>query len=193
MQKRVFPIVEFIATLGPDDDASQPMSKLHAKAGGKCDHVSTYEGSRGCGLAAYMMATCFQDSAVLGSDGKGHDVESDPKWNEEPQRDKASALCQSMIFLRCFPDANTPKYICISYLRAATLAHYDIVFMKKPRVGKMQALELGESLENTFKENPESFVKENGFTWFFCKCVNNPGLKKDCLSMVAGKLGYYHI
>ena len=164
------------------------MSQLNARVGGKCDRASTISGSQGCGLAAYMVATCFQDYTVLGKDGKGVDVHSDLKWKEEPRKPEAHRLCKSMIHFHCVMITG-----CISYLRGAILAHYDIVFMKKAKVDKMHAWELGESLENTLKQNPESFLEKHGFQWFFCKCVSNPGLKEDCLSMVAGKLGYYHI
>ena len=67
---------------------------------------------------------------------------------------------------------------------------YDIVFMKKAKVGKMQAWEVNGSLEKAFKKAPVTFLKQNGFVWYFCKCVSDPGSKADCMSMVTGKLRY---
>ena len=162
------------------------MSQLNARVGGKCDHVSLDSWPKGCGLAAYMVATCFQDYTALGSNGKGYDVKSDLKWKEEPRKARAHALCKSMIHFRC----GVIHTDCISYLRGAILAHYDIVFMKKAKVGEMNARELGESLENAFKKAPVTFLKQNGFVWYFCKCVSDPGSKADCMSMVTGKLRY---
>ena len=163
------------------------MSQLNARVGGKCDRASTISGSQGCGLAAYMVATCFQDYTVLGSNGKGYDVKSDLKWKDEPRKAKADDLCKSTIHLQCRSIHPTD---CISYLRGAILAHYDIVFMKKAKVGKMQAWEVNGSLENAFKKAPVTFLKQNGFVWYFCKCVSDPGSKADCMSMVTGKLRY---
>ena len=155
MQKNDKPDLTFIATLGPEDDSSQKMSQLNARVGGKCERASTISGFQGCGLAAYMVATCFQDYTVLGSNGKGYDVNSDFKWKEEPRKAKAHALCKSTIHYQCVIHND-----CISYLRGAILAHYDIVFMKKAKVGKMHAWELDESLENELKQNPDKFLKK---------------------------------
>ena len=180
--------VTFFATLGPNDDTSTAMSKLNADVGGACDHVSTYEGSQKCGLAAYMMAVCFQADKVLGVNGKGHDVENDIKWSNEPRKTIASDKCLSMIYLRCFTDPNTPAFACISYLRGAKMADYDIVFMKKAAKPVMNVWTLGETVEDPFKKGPEAFIKQNGFSWFFCKCKGNTASeKKECLSMATGK------
>ena len=54
----------------------------------------------------------------------------------------------------------------------------------------MQAWEVNGSLENAFKKAPVTFLKQNGFVWYFCKCVSDPGSKADCMSMVTGKLRY---
>jgi len=176
--------VTFFATIGSNDDTSTAISKLNADVGGACDHVSTYPGSEGCGLAAYMMATCFQNDQVLGVNGKGHDLENDIKWSNEPRKAIALDKCLSMIYLRCFTDANTPAYACISYLRGGKLADYDIIFMKKPAKAVMNVWTLGETVEAPFKDNADEFIKQNGFTWFFCKCKGNSASeKKECLSM----------
>ena len=164
------------------------MSELNARVGGKCDRASTISGSQGCGLAAYMVATCFQDHTVLGSNGRGYDVNSDLKWKEEPRKARADALCKSTIHLQCVKHTD-----CISYLRGAILAHHDIVFMKKAKVDKMHAWEVNESLENAFKKTPVTFLKQNGNVWYFCKCVSDFGSKTECMSMVTGKLGYIYV
>ena len=164
------------------------MSKLNADVGGACDHVSTYKGSQGCGLAAYMMATCFQTDKILGVNWKGHDVENDIKWSNEPRKKIALDQCLSIIYLRCFTDANTPAYACISYLRGGKLADYDIIFMKKAAKPVMNVWTLGETVETSFKKDAKSFINQNGFTWFFCKCKGSSASeKKECLSMATGK------
>merc|ERR1712212_141265 len=152
--------VTFFATIGPNDDTSTAMSKLNADVGGACDHVSTFPGSQKCGLAAYMMATCFQADKVLGVNGKGHDLENDIKWSNEPRKKIALDKCLSMIYLRCFTDANTPAYACVSYLRGGKMADYDIIFIKKAGKPVMHVWTLGETVETPFKKDPKKFINQ---------------------------------
>ena len=179
--------VTFLATIGSNDDTSTAMSKLNADVGGAWDHVSTYKGSQGCGLAAYMMATCFRIDKVLGVNGKSHDVEKDIKWSNESRKTISLDKCLSMIYLRCFTDANTPAYACISYLRGGKLADYDIIFMKKPAKSVMNVWTLGETAEAPFKKDARSFINQNGFTLFFCKCKGSSASGGKCLSRATGK------
>ena len=176
----------FTAHLPGGEDA---ISTLNAKTGGSCDHASTPKPYQGCHLAQYLGATCIQDDSILGEDKKGMDIMKDRKWDQEPQRMEAHSTCKTITSLRCFPDADTPKRVCISYLRAASLANFDIVFVKKAtrpeKESPMTVWELGEPLETLFGADSDKFVKTYGISWFFCKCKGESNTEKEkCFDMI---------
>ena len=192
------PAIQFTAILDPDEKEPRKMCTLNVmtKNSGECDHVGTEKAFEGCALAVYMMATCFQDDKVLGPDGKGYLPRlSTPaggmSWKDEPRKGEVIAQCQSMIFLRCKPNPGTSLEACISYLRGARLAHYDLVFMKHAKQGIMNAWKVGDYLESKYKGHADTFIKENGRTWFFCKCTDKRPIDSDkqkCLAMATGRL-----
>ena len=150
---------------------------------GECDHVTTLEDYRGCSLAVYLMATCFQDEWVIGKDRRGYSIENDVKWNDDSEnKAKAQAHCETITYLRCAPNNNPiGKGICITYLRAGKMAHFDLIFMRKPGK-KMNVFKIGDDLEKEFKgadgKNGDNFVKQHGSVWYFCKCKNPKS--KEC-------------
>ena len=169
------------------------ISTLDAKTGGLCDHAYTDKTYQGCHLAQYLMATCFQDDSILGEDKKGMDILKDSKWEKEPQRIEEHRTCKTITSLSCFPTADTSKRVCISYLRAASLASFDIVFVKKATRGPrgpeeespMTVWKLGEPLETLFGADSDKFVKTYGISWFFCKCKGESNTEKEkCFDMI---------
>ena len=164
------------------DDDKKVMAYVRSKATGKCDDVYTFEEYRGCSLAKYLVATCFQDEKVLGADRRGIDVKKNNEWKKaEAQRTNVANLCETVTFLRCKPDDGPGA--CITYLRAGSMAGFDLLFVKNlhANANDLKVFKLGKDLENEFKAKFSEFVKENGKYWYFCKCKENE--KKQCLDM----------
>ena len=163
----------------PDDDTS--LSRLHAAGIGICDDVKTVVDYQRCGLAKYLMATCFQDWSVLGDDGRGVDVTKDWTWRESPERRNANKYCKTIVYLTC---ASRPHRNCISYLRAASAAGFDLLFPFNPR-GHKSTFKLGERLESEFHQSYNEFIFQNGARWYFCKCKE--GSEQPCLAMASNE------
>ena len=162
-------------------NSQEALSYLGADIGGVCDNVRTLEASQRCGLAQYLMATCFQDREILGEDNRGVDISENSYWTDDPKLMDAQNYCQTLTTLNCLAK---PKRACISYLRAASLADFDILFTKKQRYeGAMNAFTLGEKLDYEFGQNYEKFIEEYGYAWFFCKCKEESRI--DCLLMTS--------
>ena len=164
------------------DDDKKVMAYVRSEAPGKCDDVKTFEEYQGCGLAKYLVATCFQDEKVLGAHSKGIDVEKNNDWKKAgAQQTNVANFCETVTFLRCKPrDGPGP---CITYLRAGSAAGFDLLFVKNlhEETGYLKVFKLGEDLEKKFKAESSDFVSVNGKYWFFCKCKENE--KKQCLDM----------
>ena len=167
-----------------DPDA---ISELKGKPGGICDQVATRdEKNQGCGLAKYLMATCFQENTILGDDERGVDVRKDVNWDEQPEiSHNAISYCKTITHLHCKPygDPTPPSRVCISYLRAGSLANFNILFSQKHVIpmGPLNAFKLGESLEAQFNNNADKFISDYGNTWYFCKCKED--MMEKCMVM----------
>ena len=165
----------FTAVFEPEDDTA--LSTLYAEEEGVCDNVKTVEVYRGCGLAKYLLATCFQDWSILGEDGRGVDVINNFGWKKSPMLNNAFKYCKTMVTLIC---GTNPSRNCISYLRAASSADFDLLFAYL-RLGHMNAFKLGETLESEFIQRYDEFIAKNGPFWYFCKCKE--GSEQPCLAM----------
>ena len=177
---------QFTALTKPDDQ--ERISELSGKSGGICDLVKTPdEKNQGCGLAKYLMATCFQDNSILGDNERGVDISKDGNWAEEPKtRMDAISYCKTITYLRCLPygDPKPPPRVCISYLRAGSLSNFNILFShKRTLIGSLifNAFKLGDPLEEKFNSDAEKFIGDYGYTWYFCKCKED--MKEKCLGM----------
>ena len=168
----------FTAVFETEDDIA--LSTLIARKG-VCDNVKTEKDYQGCGLAKHLMAICFQDVSILGDDGRGVNVYDDPLWDESPMRIDAHVYCETMIYLSC---ATEPNRNCISYLRAAAVANFDLLFsFAKPF--DIKAFKIGERLESKFDKKSDEFIDKNGYWWFFCKCKEES--KFTCLAMASNE------
>ena len=125
------------------------------------------------------MATCFQDVSVLGEDGRGVNVNNDIPWEKSPMRWDAHVYCKAMIYLSCVTE---PRRNCISYLRAAALANFDLLFTFSSPTDT-NAFKIGERLESEFDKKSDEFINNNGKSWYFCKCKE--GSKLTCLAMAS--------
>ena len=164
----------FTAVFEPEDDTA--LSTLYAEKEGVCNSVWTEEIYRGCGLAKYVMATCFQDWSILGEDGRGLDITTDGTWENSPKRKNAYKYCKPIVTLTC--DSETSR-TCISYLRAAYAADFDLLFSFNLR--RMKKFKLGKRLESEFIQRYDEFIGKNGDLWYFCKCKED--FEQQCLAM----------
>ena len=163
------------------------MSSMISESGGICDDVVTEKEYQGCGLAKYLVATCFQDEAVLGLNNQGVDVNKNPYWTHSPdQRKDVAKYCETVAHLRCMPLSGAPNavIVCVSYLRAGSISGFDLLLtVSDSPVAKktFNVFKLGETLENGFKANADKFIQDNGRVWFYCKCKDNE--KENCKKM----------
>jgi len=107
------------------------MSSMISESGGICDDVVTEKEYQGCGLAKYLVATCFQDEAVLGLNNKGLDVNKNNYWTHAPdQRKDVTKYCETVAHLRCMPLSGAPNavVVCVSYLRAGAISGFDLLY-----------------------------------------------------------------
>ena len=187
VQKNKIPTYyQYTALTNPDD--KERISELSGKSGGICDLVKTFdEKNQGCGLAKYLMATCFQDYSILGDDERGVDISQDGKWAQESEtRKDAINYCKTITYLRCLPygEPKPPPRVCVSYLRAGSLAKFDILFShKRTLIGSLifNVFKLGDPLEAKFNMDADKFIKDYGYTWYFCKCKED--MKDKCMGM----------
>ena len=177
-----------------EKESKTVISFAESEGKGKCDNVKTTDNYQGCGLAKYVVATCFQDVSVIGTDKVGIDVTNDYYWKpkeRQKQRDKASKFCQTITFLRCAPYNGAPDAACVSYLRAGSISEFDLLFTSTkieypPKKNKpFKVFELGTKLEEKFKSKTKNFLEKNGLIWFFCKCKENE--EKNCKKMISKK------
>ena len=104
----------------PEEGLSFVTSELY----GECNYVETPPGSEHCGLAKYLVATCFQDDLVLGEDGRGLDPKAFKKeypfipFVSPDSRLSNDALkhCETITFLQCQVSGDTPNRACVAYL-----------------------------------------------------------------------------
>ena len=187
VKKETIPLY-YLFTASTKPDGQEVLSDLKGKSGGICDMVATRdENSQGCGLAKYLMATCFQDNSILGEDERGVDIRKDDNWADETEKsNNAINYCKTIIYLRCLPYGipKPPSRVCISYLRAGSLANFNILFStynNEITKGPLNVFKLGESLEEEFNNDADKFIREYGWTWYFCKCKED--MKDKCMDM----------
>ena len=175
---------KFTATLVP---RGKELSTLKANVGGVCNDVATQPGSQGCGLSKYLMKACYEDDGILGVGGKGYDAEKDCKgiWPDESSdvAEKANTYCEKMVYTKCAPDESTPNRACVSYLRAAKSAKFDIVFVSNNDMSVFNLNVVTAKFESSV-ENADKFIEKYGADWFFCKCKDE--FKKECFALHLG-------
>ena len=165
---------QFTATV-KKDGTDPPLSAVYGMTRGNCDDVQTFKGqNQGCGLAKYLVATCFQDEMILGPEDKGVDVSKDDGWNQEDRSTDASNYCKTITYLRCLPygtrgSPKPPNRVCVSYLRAGRISNFNILFTKTESATTLKAFKLGEALEQEFTDSFDMFIRDNGNIWYFCK------------------------
>ena len=106
---------------------------------------------------------------------------NDPIWEKSPMRNGANEHCKTMIFLLC---ETKPNRNCISYLRAAAFANFDLLFSFAKRID-IKAFKIGERLESEFDKKSDEFIDNNGEFWYFCKCKEES--KFACLAMASNE------
>ena len=156
----------FKVVLRIDDD--RKIASLNADSAGICDDVRTTTDFQGCGLAKYLVATCFQDISVIGTDRVGVDINNHGYWKpkaRKKQRNNALKYCQTITFLRCMPHNGAPHAVCVSYLRAGSMSEFDLVLTTpllefiSTKAKPFNVFKLGPTLENKFKGKAENFLK----------------------------------
>ena len=181
---------EFVFRAVLKKDVKNGISSVISEDFGTCDDVETKKEFQGCGLAKYLVATCFQDEFVLGTDNRGVDVDTNKYWADSPgQRNDVSKYCETVTFLRCIPLDGAPNavVVCISYLRAGKISGFDLLFTApdskfcKKAEKTFKVFDLGKNLENTYKANADRFIQDNGCVWFYCKCKNDE--RENCMKM----------
>ena len=187
-------VIKFTASIEPHGEA---ISRLIGEKGkdGQCNDVETKPHSRRCGLAKYLMWICFQDEEVLGKEKRGVNPLTHKYWADEQLKKDADQFCEKITYLECSPekgedDKRMPKIVCVSYLRGAIKAAYNILFTYKNKV-PMKIFDL-ENVETKFGkniENAEKFVMDYGYEWFFCKCKSR--YMKNCMDMARKTYKYY--
>ena len=188
-KKRMAPH-EFVFRAVMKKDVNNQMSSVISENLGTCDDVETKKEFQGCGLAKYLVATCFQDAFVLGYNDKGVDVNTNKYWVDFPGlRNEVSQYCETVTHLRCIPLESGPNavVVCISYLRAGKISGFDLLFTIsdytwcKKAEKTFKVFNLGDELENDYKANADEFIQDNGCVWFYCKCKKDE--KENCMKM----------
>lgn len=181
--------IDFTCSIKKD---GEELAYLTGATGGDCNEVETKERSRRCGLAKYLMRTCFRDSKILGTENKGVDPLTDERWENDQMKKDAAQNCETIIYLACAPtppSITTPYVACGSYMRGALEAEFNVLFaqLRLEFSGEI-LIEMGSfhlpDLELEFgksKESAEKFIENHGNQWFFCKCKTN--LMGACMGM----------
>ena len=96
-------------------------------------------------------------------------------------------MLSSVCFSVCGPSINNPQgeplvSICKSYINAAFRAKYDLVFVDHVSREFYNVKTTKDALME-FVPDPEKFVLELGFDWFFCKCKSTN--TKECMEMTS--------
>ena len=153
---------EFKATLD-----EKVLSSLDGEKGGICNVVSTFKGSRGCGLATTLMEHCFTDENV-GS----LDIQNNKFFEGEPfkkRRDMATKNCEHTVYLMCSVIAG-PEVSCSGYLTAAINTKHTMMFTKN--LDQMHVMNVAKA-QPEFKKDATNWLKEYGKDWVFCKCKSD--------------------
>ena len=187
--------VLFFATLGQNDEMDKKISQLSGLDKGTCKDISVDPAYRKCGIPSRLVAKCFQDSRVLGDDGKGYlSILMNTTWPEEQLRKDAISRCKSMIMHSC-----NGRSSCSVYLKGAKLSGYDIVFFQRIPKNKRKSdqpedkgkvtkiLNLEDDIVRKYEKDPKRFTAQIGENWYFCKCKDGENNEKEkCLSMTTG-------
>ena len=175
--------VKFVARHKLDD--RDDLARL--KAGqGICDDLLTYGNSRRCGIGKTLMTTCLEDPEITkdgGLDPDTYSIHGGPTsiWEDKEFSKEAFGNCEAIVAITCRPTASTPKIVCKSYIEAAQIANYHMVFVEHDRNNQYDVLAI-EDMQNEFTFHPEEFLRSVGKKWFFCKCKR--GKIEKCKSMV---------
>ena len=160
---------------------------------GECNNLETYEHSRRCGIGRALMVTCLLDEEVTKDGG----LDPDTWWKQETEKysvwkDKeftktAKENCASIVAVTCKisiddSQGNQLLSICKSYINAAFRAKYDLVFVDHVS-REFYSVKTTKNALMEFVPDPEKFVLDVGFDWFFCKCKSTN--TKECLDMTS--------
>ena len=155
---------------------------------GECNNLETYEHSRRCGIGRALMVTCLQDEEVTKDGGLDPDTYWQREyvdfavWKDKEFTKKAKENCASIVAITCGPSINGQPIvsICKSYINAAFRAKYDLVFVDHES-REFYSVKTTKDALMEFVPDPDKFVLELGFDWFFCKCKSTN--TKECLEM----------
>ena len=173
----------FVAYVPPEGAESKDyFGTLNGDKGGICDGVVTKPEFQGCGIAKYLMRTCYEDPHILGKGGKGVDVRTKIYWDKEGRSSKVNEYCEAITFTTCQPDDKTDVHACISYLRAAGLANFDVLFSFVKKGMPSYHGFMVDDAEEKFGADANAFIQNNGKYWFFCKCKISS--KTECIALI---------
>ena len=143
------------------------LSKLRANIGGVCNSIVTDPGSYQCGLATALMEFCFTDPDI----GTYNPEESFyfQKKIAEHYRDLAVLNCENMVYLMCIA---IPPSSCSGYLTAAINTEHTMMFTYGRNLRNWNALKTT-TAKIMLKGNSDTFIKDYGEIWFFCKCKSD--------------------
>ena len=166
------------------------LAYLNARQG-ECNNLETYEHSRRCGIGRALMVTCLLDEEVTKDGGLDPDTYWQREyvdfavWKDKEFTKKAKENCAAIVAVSCGPRVSNPQgkplvSICKSYINAAFRAKYDLVFVDHES-REFYSVKTTKNALMEFVPDPDKFVLELGFDWFFCKCKSTN--TKECLEM----------
>ena len=164
-------IKRFIARHNWTDENKTPIAELDAEIG-ECKYVNTEETSQKCGIGSELMKLCLEDPWIKAGSIRRWTSNNDRKftvWGDEEFRNKAGQYCESITFILCSPDVPTPTAVCKSYIKAAKVSGYEMMFIDGKFSPTYEVL-MTEEAESLFTNDPNNFVTERGSHWFFCQC-----------------------
>ena len=160
---------------------------IGVKGKGICNRMDTNPGNYRCGLATQLMFICYTDDQVLGADKKGYSIQQDllliwERLGASTLPYEAAGHCQTVTYTECGVDLEVvPNYYpCVAYLKAASLAAFDVLFVFHKLQETMQVFQVRDAMDQ-FKSSPDVFIDGFGSEWFFCRCIASR--KQDCLQM----------
>ena len=113
-------------------------------------------------------------------------------WDDKDFGPTARDVCKSMVLISCVPDKETPRSVCASYMDAARLAGYHMVFVDRnegqDEVEPFRKLKIKPATAQ-FRQDPQSFLDNVGRIWFFCKCKRNK--RNECLGIIMHSITIY--
>ena len=178
--------IDFKAVL--TKNSNKELALLTAVAGGVCNSIETFQGSRRCGLETELLKLCFEDDDVGGIDMAKHYLYH-PKLKslliqDQEKKMLIETFCEHNVFVQCKPerDGGVPTATCLAYLNAAMSTGHRFMITYPTAWEGVEVIPVWLALEN-FKDinHPadmcrHNFVKIHGANWIFCNCKGNDHL-----------------